>query len=62
MSENSYMNPGMSIEQVRADAIHGVRLARIAWRLRDPDAAGRVLGFVVQPGEQARKLILERAK
>jgi len=54
---NAYLT--MPLAQVEADAKHGVRLARIAWRQRDKDGAGRVLGFVVEPSEQRDEVIME---
>jgi len=44
---NAYLN--MPLPRVRTDALHGVRLAREAWRVRDPDGAARELGRVVEP-------------
>ena len=46
LSDNPYM--AMPIEQVKADALHGVSLARAAWRQRDPEGANAALGGVVQ--------------
>jgi len=51
---NLYMK--MPLDRVRHDALEGVSLARIAWRIRQPVEAGRVLGFVVEPSEQAAAL------
>jgi len=45
------MNPGMPIEQCRADAKHGVRLARLAYAERDPEQA-RALGIGISPEQQ----------
>jgi len=50
--ENIYMK--MPLPRVIEDARHGVSLARQAWRRRDPALASRVLGFVVEPSEQAK--------
>ena len=47
---NPYMV--MPIDRVRADALHGVRAAREAWRERDPDGAGQQLGKVIEPHSQ----------
>jgi len=52
--ENIYMK--MPLPRVIEDARHGVSLARQAWRRRDPALASRVLGFVVEPSEQAAAL------
>lgn len=38
---NPYMV--MSLEQLKADALHGVSAARAAWRHRDPEAVRRVI-------------------
>ena len=53
IQENVYMR--VHIEQVKADALHGVSAARIAWRLRDPDGAALALGAVVKTGEAVNK-------
>lgn len=45
--DNPYLR--MPLDRVRADAEHGVRLAREAWRERDPDGANLALGHVIQP-------------
>jgi len=37
----------MPLSRVIEDARAGVSAARTAWRRRDPDGAGRVLGYVV---------------
>ena len=37
------------LDRVRADALNGVRLARIAWRIREPQAAALAMGKVVEP-------------
>jgi len=48
----------MPLDRVRADALTGVRLAREAYRERDPVHADLDLGPVVLPGEQARQRVL----
>jgi len=45
--DNPYLR--MPLNQVKADAIHGVSLARMAWRQRDPKEAAKALGFVTEP-------------
>ena len=50
MSENVYLK--IPIERVKTDAIHGVSLARLAWRQRDPDGAALVLGYIIEPGTE----------
>ena len=52
----------MPLSRVIEDARAGVSAARVAWRIRDKDGAARELGHVIEPGEQAGKLILEREK
>jgi hypothetical protein len=47
---NPYLT--MPLDRVRQDALHGVRLARLAWRVRDPEDAARELGRVVEPGRE----------
>jgi hypothetical protein len=47
---NPYLR--MPLERVRADAIYGVQLARLAWRARDPEGAARVLGQIIEPGHE----------
>jgi len=59
-AENPYLR--MNLERVRQDALHGVSAARTAWRQRDPDGAGRALGYVAHPGGQAGKLKMEQLK
>lgn len=54
---NPYLR--MPIDRVRADALAGVRLAREAYRERDPVHADIDLGAVVLPGEQARQRVLQ---
>lgn len=49
----------MPLDRVRADALTGVRLAREAYRERDPVHADLDLGPVVLPGEQARQRVLQ---
>ena len=39
----------MPLNQVKTDALHGVSLARAAWRQRDPAGAAVALGFVTEP-------------
>ncbi len=49
--DDSYLR--MPLDRVRADALTGVRLAREAYRERDPVRADIDLGPVVLPSEQA---------
>ena len=42
---NVYME--MPLNRVRQDALAGASLARQAWRQREPEAATRALGYVV---------------
>lgn len=49
----------MPLDRVRADALTGVRLAREAYRERDPVRADLDLGAVVLPGERARQRVLQ---
>jgi ribonuclease HI len=46
--ENPYLI--MPLDRVRSDALHGVRLAREAWRQRDPEGAAE-LGRIVEPSQ-----------
>lgn len=48
--------------RVREDAGHGVSLARIAWRKRDPSGAAKVLGHVIEPKRQKRGVLKYRQK
>jgi len=48
-SDNPYMV--MPLDRVRRDAEHGVRLAREAWRQREPQAAAVALGRIVEPSK-----------
>jgi hypothetical protein len=48
--DNVYLR--MPLDRVKQDALAGVSLARQMWRARDPDAAGRMLGFVIEPNQQ----------
>jgi len=48
-TQNPYLNPGMPLSRVRLDALHGVKLAREAWRVRDPEGVARELGRIVEP-------------
>jgi hypothetical protein len=52
---NTYLNPTMPLDRVRTDALHGVRLAREAWRIRDPDGAARELGWIVERASPVAK-------
>ena len=54
-------NPSMvmDIERVKADALHGVSLARMPLAERDP-AAARATGIGVEPGQKKDKKIDER--
>jgi hypothetical protein len=54
-THNPYLS--MSIERVRQDALHGVSLAREAWRQRQPEQAARALGAVVEPEQQKARVI-----
>jgi len=42
----------MPLDRLRQDALHGVRLAREAYRRRDPVRADLLFGPVVDPSEQ----------
>jgi len=55
--DNIYLR--MPLARVRSDALHGVKLAREAYRERDPVRADIDLGPVVLPGEQARQRVLD---
>jgi hypothetical protein len=48
----------MPLDRVRADALHGVRAAREAWRVLDPEGAARVLGRIVEPGHERERVEL----
>jgi hypothetical protein len=48
--ENPYMI--MPLDRVRSDALYGVRLARLAWRARDPEGSGKELGRIIEPGHE----------
>ena len=50
-TENIYMK--VPLDRVRSDALTGVKLAREAYRERDPVRADIDLGPVVLPSEQA---------
>jgi len=52
-SENIYLK--MPLERVRADALHGVSLARLAWRERDPNGSAFALGQVMVKQGKRRK-------
>jgi hypothetical protein len=43
---NIYLH--IPLDRCIVDALHGVSLARTAWRIRNPDAAGKALGPVVE--------------
>jgi hypothetical protein len=45
----------MPLDQVKADARNGVRLAVEAWRQRDPDGAARELHPIVEPGQERER-------
>ncbi len=47
LKENPYLIA--PLQDVRRDALHGVALAKAAWRQRDPDGAAMELGRVVEP-------------
>ena len=49
-TENIYMK--VPLDRVRSDALTGVKLAREAYRERDPVHADLDLGPVVSPAEQ----------
>jgi len=51
MTENIYMK--VPLDRLRADALTGVRLAREAYRQRDPVHADIDLGPTISPAEQA---------
>ncbi len=51
-TENIYMK--VPLDRLRQDALHGVRLAREAYRQRDPVGADIDLGPTVSPAEQAQ--------
>jgi hypothetical protein len=57
-NDNAYLK--MPLDRVRQDAIHGVSLARIAWRQRDPNGAALVLGHIIEPGKKSRKVTNEQ--
>jgi len=46
---NPYMR--VPLDRVRTDALNGVRLARIAWRQREPQAAAVAMGRIVEPSK-----------
>jgi len=48
-SENPYLDSRMPLSRVKTDALVGVRLAREAWRARDPKGAANELGHVIEP-------------
>ena len=43
--ENLYLT-AVPLDRVKQDALYGVRLARLAWRTRDPEGAAKELGHV----------------
>ncbi|RPJ20744.1 MAG: hypothetical protein EHM35_19100 [Planctomycetaceae bacterium] len=51
MQENPYMT-AVPLDRVRSDALYGVRLARLAWRARDPEGAAKELGRIIEPGHE----------
>jgi len=53
---NAKVNPYMvmPLAQVRRDALHGVRLARQAWRIWDPKSALPELERIIGPGQAER--------
>lgn len=40
------------LPRVRVDALYGVRAAREAWRARDPEGAAKILGRIIEPGQE----------
>jgi hypothetical protein len=54
---NPYVN--MPMERVQADALYGVRLAREAWQVRDPEGSAKELEQIIEPGqaEQTRPVL-----
>ncbi len=42
----------MPLDRVRQGALHGVRLARTAWRQRDAEGAAKEVERIVEPGHQ----------
>lgn len=59
-SDNPYLK--MPLDRVRQDALNGVRLARIAWRERDPDGASKTLGKVLEPHAQVNLAVNETCR
>ncbi len=46
-TQNIYLK--VPLDRIKSDALHGVRLARIAWRILDPDGANLALGRIIEP-------------
>jgi len=52
---NPYLSPGMPLDRVKAEARHGVALAREALRQRDPEMADRLFGHLVERNSDHRR-------
>jgi hypothetical protein len=51
-SPNVYLR--MPLDRVKSDALYGVRQAREAWRILDPDGANLALGRIVEPNRASK--------
>jgi hypothetical protein len=50
--QSNNLHVRIPLAHVRADALYGVRAAREAWRVRDPEGAANQLERNVEPGQE----------